>query len=170
MKDDSSMVSCMALVPGPTKMGMSSKAPLATEVQLEKQNSRPLTALFTRFSDTINLCFVCFYTWLRAIMVIMDLTESATRLGMMADDTKGSGPTAVSMVRGGLARPTAMFTKENSLLARQKARVCSRLRKVMFMRVSGSRGESGEKVCASGPTTENTRVTGREARSMDKDA
>ena len=103
-------------------------------------------------------------------MVTTDLTDSASRLGMTADDMKGSGPTAVSTARGGSVRPTAMFTKENSLLARLKARACSRQRKVMFMPVSGSRGESGEKVCASGLTTENTRVTGREARSMDKDA
>ena len=103
-------------------------------------------------------------------MVTMDLMDSARRRGMTGDDTRASGPTGVSTAKGALAKPTETFTKGNFSLARLKARACSRLRKVMFMPVSGSRGESGEKVCASGLITANIRVIGREARSMDKAA
>lgn len=101
------------------------------------------------------------------IMVLMDLVQ---KLGKTGDDTRASGLMDVNMARGGSARSMAMFTKVNSLLARQKVKVCSRLRRVTFTRASGSRGESGGRVCASGLTTANTPGTGREARSMDRDA
>ena len=81
---------------------------------------------------------------------------------------RASGRTDASTVRDVSARPTEMSTKGNSLLARLKAKVCSRLRRVMFTLASGSQGESGEKACASGLTTASTQATGREARSMDK--
>ena len=82
---------------------------------------------------------------------------------------KASGPTDVNMARGGSAKLMATFTKGNFSLEKQKAKVCSRLRKEMFMRANGSRGESGVRVCASGLIAANTRVTGREAKSMGKD-
>ena len=89
---------------------------------------------------------------------------------MMGGSTKACGPTDANTARGVLAKLMVMFTKENFLLEKQKARACSRLRRAMSTRVSGNRGESGERVCASGLTTANTRVTGREAKSTDRDA
>ena len=83
---------------------------------------------------------------------------------------KASGPMDVNTARGGLAKLMATFTKGNFLLEKQKVKVCSRLRRETCMQANGSRGESGERVCASGLTTANTRVTGREAKSTDRDA
>ena len=87
---------------------------------------------------------------------------------MTIDDMRASGRTDASTVRDVSARPTEMSTKGNSLLARLKAKVCSRLQKATFTRANGSRVESGVRVCASGPTAANTHATGREAKSMDK--
>ena len=119
--------------------------------------------------DQVDEIFSC-HASCRAIMVTMDLMDSARRRGMTGDDTRASGPTGVSTAKGALAKPTETFTKGNFSLARLKARACSRLRRAMSTRVSGNRGESGERVCASGLTTANTRVTGREAKSTDRDA
>ncbi len=83
---------------------------------------------------------------------------------------RASGPTDVNTARDGSAKLTAMFTKGNFSPARLKVKVYSRPQRAMFTQASGSRVENGEKVCASGLTTANTQATGREARSMDKDA
>ena len=82
---------------------------------------------------------------------------------------RGCGPTDANTARGVSAKRMVMFMRENFLLEKQKAKVCSRLRKEMFMQANGSRGESGVRVCASGLIAANTRVTGREAKSMGKD-
>ena len=88
----------------------------------------------------------------------------------MGGSTKACGPTDANTARGVLAKLMVMFTKENFLLEKQKARACSRLRRVTFMRANGSRVENGVRECASGLTAANTLVTGREAKSTGRDA
>ncbi len=95
---------------------------------------------------------------------------SASRPGMMAGSMKACGPTDANTARGVSAKRMVMFMKENFLLEKQKAKVCSRPRKVTFTRANGSRVENGARECASGLTAANTLVTGREAKSTGKDA
>ena len=83
---------------------------------------------------------------------------------------RGCGPTDANTARGVSAKRMVMFMRENFLLEKQKAKVCSRLRKVTFMRDNGSRVANGVRECASGLTAANTLVTGREAKSTGRDA